>query len=152
VREALRVRARVAHDAPRGALALALAQDQLARILATSTDAGVRRPQKAVELATKATEQAPERGEFWSTLGVACYRAGRWKRAAAALGKATSLKPQPDASDGLMLAMAWQRLGEGAKARSAFESAARWIDAHAPQDTGLQALRREAADLVGAED
>ena len=47
---------------------------------------------RAVELATKAVELAPEGGPYWNTLGVARYRAEDWRAAIEAICAAGSVK------------------------------------------------------------
>jgi tetratricopeptide (TPR) repeat protein len=50
--------------------------DALARLLVTCSDTKIRNASRAVELAEKAVELAPNAGHFWNTLGVAHYRSG----------------------------------------------------------------------------
>ena len=71
-----------------------------------------------LELARKAVRLAPERGDFWNTLGVAHYRAGDWKDAAAALGESMRLRDGGDANDWLFMAMVRYRLDEPERQRT----------------------------------
>src|SRR5262249_34705874 len=51
----------------------------LAWFLANCPAGQFRDPDRAVRLAKEAVELAPEGGDCWRTLGVACYRASDWK-------------------------------------------------------------------------
>src|SRR5262249_24118603 len=76
LREAFRLKAT---DATRIALARALVD--LARTLITHSDPVRRDPDRAVSLAREAVELEPRQPVAWNTLGIALYRAGRWKDA-----------------------------------------------------------------------
>jgi len=82
------------------------AMNGLAWFLATSTDEILRNPDRAVELATQATNLAPENALFANTLGVALYRAGDYTAAIPPLQKSLSLSKEGSAIDGFFLAMA----------------------------------------------
>jgi eukaryotic-like serine/threonine-protein kinase len=90
-----------------------------------------------------------------NTLGLAYYRAGRFREAANTLQ--INLKDQVDWAlpfDLYILAMSHHQLGESAQARQSLELAARWSDAHQdalkPYMVDLAALGSEAAALLGA--
>src|SRR5262249_7315997 len=61
--------------------------NEIAWILATCPDQGLRDAKRALALANRAVELKPEVATFWNTLGVALYRARDWKAAVAALMK-----------------------------------------------------------------
>jgi serine/threonine protein kinase len=131
----------------------------LAWNLTISEDPTIRDPARAVVLARRATELAPDKGAIWDTLGVACYRAGSWGEAVTALEKGLALpsKTTTLGNDKAMtwfyLAMAHSRLGQDQKARSWYDKAARWMDENAPRDDGLNhRLRAEAAELLRIQD
>jgi tetratricopeptide (TPR) repeat protein len=103
-------------------------RNDLAWLLATCPDAGLRDPAQAVESAKKAVELAPAAGDYWNTLGVAHYRAGDWKAAVAALDKSRGLRQGGDAVDWLFLAMAHRKLGHRDEALKAYEQAVGWLE------------------------
>jgi tetratricopeptide (TPR) repeat protein len=114
---------------------------------------GVLDPDKSVELARQAVEKAPEDGAIWNSLGVALYRAGDWKAAIEALGKADELSPDKSpAFNGFFLAMTHRQLGDRERARSWYDRAVEWMDRHGPEDEALRRLRAEAAALLGLAD
>jgi serine/threonine protein kinase/tetratricopeptide (TPR) repeat protein len=142
--------------------------NNLAWHLAKSDDPAVRNPTRAVVLARRALELDSDDLIIWDTLGVACYYAGAWDEAVTALEKglrralATSDRAGATVSSAadtsstitsrLYLALAYSRLGNIQKARSAYDNAAQWLD-HNPtegetRDEQLR-LRAEAAGLLG---
>ncbi len=136
---------------------------------------GQREPEEAVTLARRATELAPDQTRGWTTLGLACYRAARWKDCLAAIER--SLASRANHQDVLCLlltAMARQQLGEHAVARECFAQAVRKIETGEravperqpvrdgvvwitltrsfDEDEELARLRAEAAALLGLDD
>src|SRR5262249_48548790 len=101
----------------------ALARNNLAWLLATCADPNLRDPARAVELAMKAVELAPEEGTYWNTLGVAHYRAGDVKAASDALHKSMGLRKGGDGFDWFFLAMAQWRLEHREEARAWYDKA-----------------------------
>jgi Tfp pilus assembly protein PilF len=122
----------------------------LAWLLSTAPDARVRDPQRAIPLAKKAVELAPNSGIYWTTLGVAHYRAGDWKAALAALEKSLQLYGK-NALPGFFLAMCHEKLGDKDKARQCYEQAARWMDKSQPKNEELGRFRAEAAEVLGVD-
>jgi hypothetical protein len=112
---------------------------------------------EAVRLAQKAVELAPRDGCCWNTLGVAQYRARRWKEAITALTRAMGLmSDQLESFNTLFLAMAHWQLGEKEKARHWYDRAARWMEQNrqaVERDRGhqeeLRRFRAEAEALLG---
>jgi tetratricopeptide (TPR) repeat protein/serine/threonine protein kinase len=102
--------------------------NDLAWLLASCREPKVRNPGRAVQLACKAVEFMPTASRYWQTLGVAQYRAGNWKAAAAALNKSMQLGSGRDAIDWLFLAMALQQLGHHDKARKWYDQAVQWLE------------------------
>jgi tetratricopeptide (TPR) repeat protein/serine/threonine protein kinase len=127
---------------------LALALNNLAWGLASNPDAKPHDPGKAVGLAEEAVRLAPRAGPFWNTLGVAHYRAGRWKEALASLEKAVELGRGGDASDWFFLAMAQWQLGRKDDARQWYEKAVQWMDRNAQGNEELRRFRSEAEELL----
>jgi tetratricopeptide (TPR) repeat protein len=129
--------------------------ENLAWHLTISDDPTIRDPARAVALARRAVELAPDNGIIWNTLGLASYRAGSWGEAVRVLerGLDLPLKRTTLGNDMAMtwfyLAMAYGRLGQDQKARSWYDKAARWMDENAPKDEGLNhRLRAEATELL----
>ncbi len=110
----------------------------------------------ALPLAQKAVQLEP--GPInRNTLGVAYFRAGRYREAVETLEP--NLKDQADWTltyDLYFLAMSHHQLGEGAQARQFYDLAGRWSEAHkavlAPSLTELAVIRAEAAELLGVKD
>ncbi|HLJ96409.1 MAG TPA: protein kinase [Gemmataceae bacterium] len=119
----------------------------MAWFLATSPDPANQNPELAVLLGQKAVALAPERGDYWSTLGTAYYRWRQWKDAVAAFDKTRQL--QSAGNDWFFLAMAHWQLGDREKARHWYECAVQRMDKSRPWDAELRRFRTEAAALLG---
>jgi len=132
---------------------LAWYNNALAWSLATCPDPQFRSPARAVELARRAVQLAPEvgTGGCWNTLGVAHYRTGDWKATLAALEKAMQLSNGGDGTDWFFLAMAHWQLGGKDEARTWYDKAVQWMDRNNPKDPELRCFRAEAAELLGIE-
>jgi tetratricopeptide (TPR) repeat protein len=128
--------------------------NNLAWLLATCPDARLRDPARAVELAKRATELAPQYGYLWNTRGVAHYRAGDWDAARAALETSIArYAGQSEAStlesfSTFFLAMAHARLGNATEARRWYDRAVRWMEQNQPGDLELHRFRAEAEGLL----
>jgi serine/threonine protein kinase/WD40 repeat protein len=115
----------------------------------------LRNPDKAVALAERAIQLCPNDFTYKSTLGMACYRAGRFQAARDALE--ASLRDSlgwQEAYDLFFLAMCHHRLGEQALANDCYNRAIRWGDerqGRLPSDWAaeLHELRQEAGALLG---
>ncbi|HEY7427792.1 MAG TPA: tetratricopeptide repeat protein [Gemmataceae bacterium] len=122
--------------------------NKAAWFLATCADPKFRDPGRAVELAKKATELVPKEGTYWTTLGVANYRAGNWKAALEVLDKSMQLRKGGDSFDWFFLAMAhWQR-GEKDKSRQRYDQAVQWMEKNQPKNDELRRFQAEAAELL----
>jgi tetratricopeptide (TPR) repeat protein len=122
--------------------------NNLAWILATTSDNALRDPNRAVQLAQKAIELDPQGVDFFNTLGVAHYRAGHWQEALQWLNKSTQATHGGSAFDWFFLAMAHQQLGQHDKALSDYDKAVERMDKTAPQDPELLRFRAEAQTLL----
>jgi WD40 repeat protein/Flp pilus assembly protein TadD len=121
-------------------------------------------PAGVVLLAEKAVDQAANDTNFLTTLGAACYRAGRFTEAVSTLEKRIQLQGlDGTAWDWLFLAMAYQKLGHGEEARKWLDKACQWTDQALKDDLKqaapdisfdwdsrleLQLIRREAEGLI----
>jgi serine/threonine protein kinase/tetratricopeptide (TPR) repeat protein len=127
--------------------------NNLAWILATVPDPKLRETARAVEIAEKAVQLAPNDGSVLNTLGVAHYRAGSWNRAIEVLTKSVNLmNGQFESYNSFFLAMAHWRLGEKENARKWCEQAVSWMEKNQPKDEELRRFRKEAVDLIGIPD
>ena len=120
----------------------------LAWLLATCPEITLRDPERAVELARKAAEMAPQNSGASNTLGVAEYRVENWSEAIAALEKSMELSAGGTSFDFFFLAMAlWQR-GDREDARAYYAKALAWADKHQPKNLELHRFRAEAEILL----
>jgi WD40 repeat protein len=124
---------------------------QLARQLSVPADAHLRDPAQALTLAQEAVRLAPEMGDYWSTLGMAQYRAGKWQDAVASLHKALELREGVVSSDWFFLAMAHEKLGKKTEARSWYDKAVQWMEKNAPKYEELIRFRAESVAVLGIE-
>jgi serine/threonine protein kinase len=136
-------------DEPENRQQFASIHNELAWLLATCPDMKYRDPRRAVTLARKAVELAPESGEFGNTLGVALYRAEKWIEAQTALSRSMSLRSGGDPFDWFFLAMAHWQLGEREEARKRYQQAIDWMAKSRTKDEELRRFKAEAAELFG---
>jgi tetratricopeptide (TPR) repeat protein/serine/threonine protein kinase len=129
----------------------AAAYDHLAWILCIWPDRTRWKPGRAIELAKKAVELAPN-GDHWNTLGAAHYRAGDWKAAITALEKSIKLRKGGDSNDWFFLAMAHWKLDERGKARQWYDKAVEWMEKNQPNNEELRRFRAEAGELLGVKE
>src|SRR5262249_23995570 len=115
--------------------------------LATRPDADHRDPRLAVEFAKQGQGMSVTFSES-DVLGVAQYRAGDWKAAAAALGEAVRTNLGRADGAGFCLAMTHWRLGQKEEARKQYKEGVDWTDKHRPADLELCRFRAEAAGLL----
>lgn len=143
-RDALAVQHKVADSMPNSATA----QSDLAWMLSTSPISSLRDPDRAVELATRATKLAQLNGSCWTRLGVAKYRVGDWAGAIEALSKSMHLRNGGDATEWFFLAMAEWQIGHKEEAHTRYGKALTWMDKHQPKNGELIEFRNEAAELI----
>jgi serine/threonine protein kinase len=124
-------------------------QKSYAWFLADAPDARWRNPDRALELAQKAVDAVPTTADYWTTLGVARYRAGKPAEALVALEQAARLRDAPCTDEEFFLAMIHQRLGAADKARQLFNQAVQHMEANQPGSEWLRRLRAEAAAVLG---
>jgi serine/threonine protein kinase len=131
-------------------------------------DAALRLSHTAVTAAAAGDLTEPKARAFaaraWSSRGMACYRAGRWREAIAALDTAAKYDSDPGAGNGYVWfyrAMSLRRLGDATAghwcARAVkwavacywYARAGAWTKAIQPDNDLLRELRAEAAALLG---
>jgi len=116
--------------------------------LANASGSG-RNPERALSLARRAVELAPNQAIYLNTLGVAQYRAGRHAEALATLDRSlTAGHGQYDGYDLFFQAMAQWRLGNKPQALTGFDKAVEWMEQNQPADDELIRFRDEAAALL----
>ena len=105
-------------------------------------DAKLRDPGRAVQLAKRAVELAPNESAYWNTLGAAQYRAGELEQARVeALKKSMELRTGGYTSnDWFFLAMAHWQLGDKDEARKWYDQAVEWMEKNQPQERGTPPL------------
>jgi hypothetical protein len=121
----------------------------LARAYLTAPKA-LRDVQAALPLAEKAVRADSENTRYRNTLGLAYYRAGRYREAVEVLRP--NLEDQADAalaSDLYFLAMSYQRQGETARARDYYDWAVRWTRARRSVSEEDAEFRAEAEEVLG---
>jgi Tetratricopeptide repeat/WD domain, G-beta repeat len=111
---------------------------------------------KALPLARRAVELAPDEPLYLNTLGVVYYRLGRWDEAIETLqASARANRDGPTAYDLFFLAMTYRQTGQLEKARECYDRAMGWWRARpglAPHEPGeLRAIRAEADALLKGE-
>jgi hypothetical protein len=122
---------------------LAVSCNNYAWALATGPES-TRDARRALALARRAVELAPNVGIYLNTLGVVQYRAGRYAEAVTTLEKNLAAgKGQFAAFDLFFQAMAHHRLGHRDEARACFDRAVRWVS----EQKGLS--EQDAKELAG---
>lgn len=138
----------------RAALVLAPEQPEVLNDLAWALASRPGRPARdlteACEMARKAVEKQPSKGDFWNTLGVACYRAGDREAAEHALRRSMSLRAGGDPYDWLALALCRLDDGDASAARPWYEKSQEWSSKNREfaRDPALQALLREVSTRI----
>jgi serine/threonine protein kinase/WD40 repeat protein len=131
---------------------LALVCNNLAWTLATGPAAD-RDPARALTLARRAVELAPDEANYLNTLGVALYRAARLEEAVTVLERSLAAgQGKADAFDLFFLAMARHELRQIAQSRTDFDRAVKWRRDHPNQtdqdSADLDAFQAEAQALL----
>ena len=119
---------------------------------ATNPYSPFRESGEGIQIAKLAIETEPQVADYWNTLGVAQYRAGKMDAAIEALDKAVVLREGADGFDGFFLAMAHWQLDHKAEARNWYNQAIGWMEENKPDDLELLRLRSEAATLIVIEE
>jgi tetratricopeptide (TPR) repeat protein len=84
--------------------------------------------ERALTLARRAVELAPDEHTYVNTMGVALYRTGRYAEAIATLERSLAAgRGQSDGFDLFFLSMAHHRLGHATQARACFARAVGWL-------------------------
>jgi tetratricopeptide (TPR) repeat protein len=104
--------------------------------------------QLALRLMHKATELAPGKADYWHGLALVHYRLKDARAAIVSLGKARALRPADDGHDWLLLALAYQKVGESKQARQAYARAVACLKGR-PPDAYAEALRMEVRAALG---
>jgi tetratricopeptide (TPR) repeat protein len=127
-----------------------LVLNNLSWLLATCPDHRFRDADRAIELANKALKIMPLAATTWNTLGVAQYRAGKWREAINSLTKSQELAPgEYTVENGFFLAMANWQLGDVEKALEHYEQAIQQAETTTSDVAELRRFRDEAAELLG---
>jgi tetratricopeptide (TPR) repeat protein len=117
--------------------------------LVNSADPALRRPGQGLEIAQRVCAIDPGNSWYVNTLGVAWYRSDEPARAVEVLDAACDLPRGGGPFDHYFLAMAHQRLGDGATAGAHFEEA---LLLHDRRDPEMERVREEARTLLALPD
>ncbi len=122
----------------------------LARMLVTCGSVDLRNPRESVQLARKASQLAPLKGDVWSTLGIAYYRTANYHGALQTLTQACEFENVDKPLNFFFLAMTEWQLGNRDAARDWHAKAVKWLEDR-PQITGGEKvhLRSETEKLLG---
>jgi len=123
--------------------------NNLAWLLCTCEERGLRNQEMAVSLARLATEQAPKEGNYWNTLGVALLEAGEWNNAREALEKAMLLQEGGGPHDWLFLAQIEQKVGHPTEARRFYDRSEESLLKRGTRDPELKRFYAETAEALG---
>ena len=120
----------------------------LAWFLADCPATQFRDPARAVELAKQALQLAPQSGRYWSTLGVAQYRASQPQAAIASFKKSMELMSGGNSRHWFVLSMAHWQLGNKDEAQKWYDQAVKWMEKNQPKAEELRRFRAEASELL----
>jgi tetratricopeptide (TPR) repeat protein len=120
----------------------------LAWFLADCPATQFRDPERAVELAKHVLQLAPESGHYWSTLGLAQFRASQPKAAIESLEKSMALMSGGDSHHWFLLGMAYWQLGDKVKAHKWYDQAVKWMEKNQPKAEELRRYRAEASQIL----
>jgi tetratricopeptide (TPR) repeat protein len=119
--------------------------NELAWVLATSSDPAVCDAGEALRLARLTIEATPNEPNNWNTLAAAHLAAGDALAALADLDRARELRKRIDVYDCVLLASAYARLGDADRAGEFFDRAEAWFATRPDQ---LPRLRRQLAGVA----
>jgi serine/threonine protein kinase len=125
--------------------------NRLAWLLSTCPMPALWNAAEAVALAKQAVARSPNEGNFWNTLGVACYRAGDYRSCLETLDQSMRLRAGGNAYDWFFVAMASERLGKTSQARDWYQKAVAWHQKEQPFNGDMLRFRSEAAAVIGVE-
>ncbi len=121
---------------------------RLARLLIGPSDTQPIHIEKAVTLAKKAVDLAPNQPDGWLTLGVALRKRGDFAQALPALQNAIAVRRNVWGTDWFQLAMVHEQLGEHEKGEAAYRRALAWYLLHAPNNEDVTQIARQTAELL----
>jgi Flp pilus assembly protein TadD/tRNA A-37 threonylcarbamoyl transferase component Bud32 len=120
---------------------------QVVRVVYHNANMSPEEAARAVAASKEAVELVSDSG-FYTTLGLAHYRAKNWQEALKALEKAPTEPGYNTCQADFARALVHWQLGNDENARQSYNQAAEWMDQNQPQDPVLQRIRREAESLV----
>ncbi len=124
--------------------------NDLAWLLANSTDLALRNPDRALSLALKTTERYPTCSVYWNTLAACYYRRGDFKAANAALDSSVTLGDGGTAFDFILLTMMQVQLGNQHQAHRCFAETTRLLGQNGSDHPELRRLYDEAGFLLSS--
>ena len=124
------------------------ARHVLAFFLADCPATQFRDPAPAVELAKQILQFAPQAGRYWSTLGMAQYRASQPRAAIVSLQRSMELTSGGDSHHWFFLAMAHWQLGNKVEAHKWYDQAVKWMEKNQPKHEELRRSRAEASEML----
>jgi len=122
--------------------------NNIAWILTTCPIKSLRDPPRAVALARRATDKAPNMPTYWDTLGAALYRTGEWKQAKEALRRALELSRDGIPQSMLFLSMTACRLGDRRTAWDRHNQVASWLVLCQRENCEVQRIAAEERDVL----
>jgi uncharacterized protein HemY len=123
---------------------------QVVRVIYHNASMSQEEAARAVAAAKEAVELLPDSG-FYTTLGLAHYRANNWQEASKALERAPTAPGYNTCQADFARALVHWQLGNREESRHSYDDAARWMDQNQPQDAVLQRIRAEAKALLDEE-
>jgi tetratricopeptide (TPR) repeat protein len=120
----------------------------LAYFLADCPAIQFRDPARAVELAKRVLQLAPQSGRYWFTLGMAQYRASQLQFAIESLQKSMKLMSGGDSRHWFFLGMAHWQLGNEVEAKKWYDQAVKWMEKNQLKDEELRRFRAEASEML----
>jgi tetratricopeptide (TPR) repeat protein len=120
----------------------------LALFLADCPATQFRDPARAVELAKRALQLAPQSGSIWFTLGMAQYRASQPQLAIESIQKSMQLTSGGNSRHWFFLAMAQWQLGNKVEAKKWYDQAMKGMEKNQSKAEGLRRLRAEASEML----